>query len=73
MTRTLRMTALAGVNPVEPQKTLKGADHRPTVTHWPTWRGGTKADSGLVEKLEGLGKDRFEGPDDVRKAVFHTK
>jgi hypothetical protein len=48
---------MADLNPIELQKALKGADY-------PASRDD------LVQRLANAGTSRFDGPDDVQKALF---
>lgn len=64
---------MAKPNPTDVQKALKDASY-------PADRGSlverakdNGADRQLVDQLEHLKKDRFEGPDEVQKAIFRDK
>lgn len=61
---------MADLGPIDPQKALKGADH-------PAGRDGLVpvarsdgADGTLAKRPGQTGTERFDGPDEVRKAVF---
>jgi hypothetical protein len=57
-------------NPIELQKALGGVDYpaaRESLVRNAKEKGAKKE---VVEELSSLKKDRFDGPDDVSKAVF---
>ncbi|WP_101257844.1 DUF2795 domain-containing protein [Streptomyces barkulensis] len=57
-------------NPIELQKALGGVDYpadRESLVRNAKEKGAKKE---VVEELSSLRKDRFDGPDDVSKAVF---
>ncbi|WP_031510805.1 DUF2795 domain-containing protein [Streptomyces megasporus] len=57
-------------NPIELQKALGGVDYpadRRTLVENAKKKGAKEE---VVQELSSLKKDRFDGPDDVSKAVF---
>ncbi|WP_150242772.1 DUF2795 domain-containing protein [Nocardiopsis quinghaiensis] len=61
---------MASVNPIDLQKALKGADYPASRDDLASLAKDNGADSGLVERISNVKTDRFDGPDDVQKAVF---
>ncbi|WP_159944970.1 MULTISPECIES: DUF2795 domain-containing protein [unclassified Nocardiopsis] len=61
---------MAEISPIDLQKALKGADYPASRDDLVSLARDNGADDGLVERIESAGTDRFEGPDDVQRAVF---
>jgi hypothetical protein len=61
---------MAGIKPTDVQKALKGASYPTDAEHLAEKARSNKAPKEVVEKIQGLREKRFEGPDDVQKAVF---
>ncbi|GGV40646.1 DUF2795 domain-containing protein [Streptomyces griseoflavus] len=64
---------MAELNPIELQKALKGAAYPTSRDDLVELARNNGADSTLVEKLTHSGSERFEGPDEVQKAVFDNE
>lgn len=64
---------MAVPNPIELQKALKGADYPASRDDLVSLAKDNGADNSLVEQLSNAGSRRFDGPDDVQKAVFGSK
>lgn len=61
---------MAGISPIDLQKALGGIEY-PTDRETLVKRAKeNKADKAVTERLAHLDKERFDGPDDVSKAVF---
>ncbi|MGW0390709.1 DUF2795 domain-containing protein [Streptomyces sp. NPDC003042] len=61
---------MATISPIDLQKALKGAEYPATLDDLRSLAEDNGADDQIVEKLSNSGKDRFDGPDEVQKAVF---
>ncbi|MEU9206658.1 DUF2795 domain-containing protein [Streptomyces sp. NPDC048415] len=61
---------MSDVNPIELQKALKGAEYPADREELVKIAQHNGADSALVERLESLTEDDFDGPDAVSRAVF---
>ncbi|NYV76300.1 DUF2795 domain-containing protein [Streptomyces sp. UH6] len=61
---------MAGPNPIELQKALSGMDYPTDKKSLVERARSNHADGKLVEKLESLRQDSFDGPNEVQKAVF---
>jgi len=57
------------VNPIEVQKHLRGADYPATREDLVSLAQDNGAPNDVVQALEGAGRDRFDGPDDVMEAL----
>ncbi|MFE1786511.1 DUF2795 domain-containing protein [Streptomyces sp. NPDC059506] len=64
---------MAAINPIDLQKALKGAGYPADRDALVSLARDNGADSQLVDRLAELGQDSFDGPDQVQKAVFHSK
>ncbi|MGQ5228077.1 DUF2795 domain-containing protein [Streptomyces sp. yara] len=61
---------MADLSPIDLQKALKGADYPAAKDDLVSVARSNGADDGLVKKLSETGAKRFDGPDEVQKAVF---
>ncbi|MEV8047834.1 DUF2795 domain-containing protein [Streptomyces griseoluteus] len=61
---------MADMSPIELQKALKGADYPASRDDLVSVARSNGADDKVVDKLEHAGTQRFDGPNDVQKAVF---
>ncbi|WP_017572793.1 DUF2795 domain-containing protein [Nocardiopsis halotolerans] len=61
---------MASISPIDLQKALKGADYPASRDDLVSLARSNGADDGLVETLSNADVSRFDGPDDVQKAVF---
>ncbi|MEU9925637.1 DUF2795 domain-containing protein [Streptomyces griseoluteus] len=61
---------MADLSPIDLQKALKGADYPASRDDLVSVARSNGADDKVVDKLEHAGKRRFDGPNDVQKAVF---
>ncbi|CAL9359772.1 hypothetical protein SUDANB15_00630 [Streptomyces sp. enrichment culture] len=61
---------MADVSPIDLQRALKGADYPASRDDLVSSARNNGADDDLVEKLAQSGTQRFDGPDEVQKAVF---
>jgi hypothetical protein len=57
------------VNPIEVQKALKGMDYPAGRDEIVSAARDNGAAEEIVDALEGLGRNRFDGPDDVMEAL----
>jgi hypothetical protein len=57
-------------SPIELQKALKGAEYPTDRKHLVEVAKKNHADNSLIDKLSHAGTDRFDGPNEVQKAVF---
>lgn len=64
---------MATISPIDLQKALKGAEYPTSLDDLVSLAQGNGADDDLIEELKNSGNDRFDGPDDVQKAVFKNK
>ncbi|MFE9773298.1 DUF2795 domain-containing protein [Streptomyces sp. NPDC005931] len=61
---------MADISPIDLQKALKGAEYPSSRDDLVSLARNNGADDTLVDKLSNTGTDRFDGPNDVQKAVF---
>lgn len=61
---------MADLGPIDLQKALKGADHPAGEDDLVPVAKSNGADDTLVKEPGQTGAKRFDGPDEVRKAVF---
>jgi hypothetical protein len=61
---------MAELSPTDLQKALKGMDYPTDKQHLVERARENKADDKIVSRLDGLKQDRFDGPNEVQKAVF---
>ncbi|GAB2325110.1 DUF2795 domain-containing protein [Streptomyces griseoincarnatus] len=61
---------MADLSPIDLQKSLKGADYPAAKDDLVSVARSNGADDGLVKKLSETGTKRFDGPNEVQKAVF---
>ncbi|ELS50589.1 DUF2795 domain-containing protein [Streptomyces viridochromogenes] len=61
---------MADLSPTDLQKALRGADYPTDKQHLVERARKNKADEKIVSRLDGMKRDRFDGPNDVQKAVF---
>ncbi|MGW0333216.1 DUF2795 domain-containing protein [Streptomyces sp. NPDC003011] len=61
---------MADLSPIDLQKALKGADYPTSRDDLVSLAKRNGADENVVQKLSDSGTDRFDGPNDVQKAVF---
>ncbi|MFI1936242.1 DUF2795 domain-containing protein [Streptomyces purpureus] len=64
---------MAKPNPIDVQKALKGAEYPASAEDLASLAKRNGADDTVVEKLQGSGTKRYDGPDDVQKAVFGSE
>lgn len=64
---------MANLSPIGLQKTLKGATYPSSRDRLVSCAESNGADGEVVQQLSGLDVDRFDGPNDVEKAVFGQK
>jgi hypothetical protein len=57
------------LNPIDVQKSLKGVSYPAKRDDLVSAAEGNGGDADLVEQLRGLGKDEFDSPADVMKAL----
>lgn len=57
-------------NPIDVQKALKGASYPSDRQSLVEQAEKNHADRALVDKVAGLRRDRFDGPNDVEKEIF---
>jgi hypothetical protein len=62
---------MAELSPTDLQKALKGMDYPTDKQHLVERARQNKADDKVVRSLDGLKQDRFDGPNEVQKAVFN--
>ncbi|PAZ09157.1 hypothetical protein CLM62_48335 [Streptomyces sp. SA15] len=62
---------MADLNPIDLQKALSGMDYPTDKKHLVERARKNKADDKIVSRLDGLKEDRFDGPNEVQKAVFN--
>ncbi len=62
---------MADLSPTDLQKALKGMDYPTDKQHLVERARENKADDKIVSRLDGLKQDRFDGPNEVQKAVFN--
>lgn len=61
---------MADISPIDLQKALKGADYPASRDDLVALAQKNGADRGLVTKIGDVPADRFDGPNEVQKAVF---
>ncbi|MFD7712547.1 DUF2795 domain-containing protein [Streptomyces sp. NPDC059785] len=61
---------MADLNPIDVQKALKGAGYPSSRDDLVEVAKKNGAGEDLVDKLSHSGTDRFDGPNDVQKALF---
>ncbi|MYV42061.1 DUF2795 domain-containing protein [Streptomyces sp. SID1328] len=61
---------MADMSPIDLQKALKGAEYPASRDDLVSVARSNGADDKVVDKLEHAGTQRFDGPNDVQKAVF---
>ncbi|CAM5243906.1 DUF2795 domain-containing protein [Streptomyces coeruleorubidus] len=62
---------MADLSPTDLQKALKGMDYPTDKQHLVERARSNHADDKVVSTLDGLKEDRFDGPNEVQKAVFN--
>jgi hypothetical protein len=62
---------MAELSPTDLQKALKGMEYPTDRKHLVERARKNKADEKIVRSLDGLKEDRFDGPNEVQKAVFN--
>ncbi|MEV5439330.1 DUF2795 domain-containing protein [Streptomyces sp. NPDC052682] len=62
---------MADLSPIDLQKALSGMDYPTDKQHLVEQARKNKADEKVVSRLDSLKQDRFEGPNEVQKAVFN--
>ncbi len=60
---------MADFNPIELQKHLKGVDYPASKDDLVSAARSNGAPPEIVDQLQGMGKDSFDGPDAVTEAV----
>ncbi|MER7729155.1 DUF2795 domain-containing protein [Streptomyces sp. NPDC096323] len=61
---------MADISPIDVQKALKGAEYPASRDDLVSLAQNNGADDTLVQKLGDAPADRFDGPNEVQKAVF---
>ncbi|MDN3270181.1 DUF2795 domain-containing protein [Streptomyces sp. MA15] len=64
---------MADLSPIDLQKALKGADYPAAKDDLVSVAKSNGADDNLVKKLSETGTERFDGPNEVQKAVFGSE
>ncbi|MEI7031126.1 DUF2795 domain-containing protein [Streptomyces pratensis] len=64
---------MADVSPIDVQKALNGADYPADRDDLVSLARDNGADASIIDKLSAADTDRFDGPNDVQKAVFDGK
>jgi hypothetical protein len=62
--------AMADMSPIDVQKALKGADYPASRDDLVSLARSNGADEKVVDKLSHAGTKKFDGPNDVQKAIF---
>ncbi|MEV5431586.1 DUF2795 domain-containing protein [Streptomyces sp. NPDC052701] len=62
---------MADLSPIDLQKALSGMDYPTDKQHLVEQARKNKAGDEVVSRLDGLKQDRFDGPNEVQKAVFN--
>ncbi|GGY33676.1 DUF2795 domain-containing protein [Streptomyces djakartensis] len=62
---------MAELSPTDLQKALKGMDYPTDRRHLVERARSNHADEKVVSTLDHLKEDRFDGPNEVQKAVFN--
>jgi hypothetical protein len=60
---------MAGINPIQLQKALSGADYPASRDDLVECAKGNKADDSLLESLRSLPEQTYDGPNEVSKAA----
>ncbi|MBP0456991.1 DUF2795 domain-containing protein [Streptomyces montanisoli] len=61
------------ISPVDLQKALKGAEYPTSKEDLVALAKKNGAGGSVVDELDPVSADRFDGPNDVQKAVFHGR
>ncbi|WP_447035599.1 DUF2795 domain-containing protein [Streptomyces sp. DSM 118878] len=61
---------MADISPIDLQKALKGAEYPASRDDLVSLAQDNGADEALVSKIGDASADRFDGPNEVQKAVF---
>ncbi|MDI9830318.1 MULTISPECIES: DUF2795 domain-containing protein [unclassified Streptomyces] len=61
---------MAELSPIDVQKALKGADYPASRDDLVDVARRNKADDDVVRMISDAGSDRFDGPNEVQKALF---
>ncbi|MEU7426287.1 DUF2795 domain-containing protein [Streptomyces sp. NPDC040750] len=61
---------MADLSPIDLQKALKGADYPASRDDLVSLAKRNGADEHVVQMISQAGTDRFDGPDEVQKALF---
>ncbi|MDX3526820.1 DUF2795 domain-containing protein [Streptomyces sp. ID05-39B] len=61
---------MADMSPIDVQKALKGADYPASRDDLVSLARSNGADEKVVDKLSHAGTKKFDGPNDVQKAIF---
>ncbi|MFG2636733.1 DUF2795 domain-containing protein [Streptomyces sp. NPDC048362] len=61
---------MADLSPIALQKALKGADYPASRDDLVSLAKRNGADEDVVQMISQAGTDRFDGPDEVQKALF---
>lgn len=64
---------MAEISPIDLQKALKGADYPADREDLVALAKSNGADNTLVQKLTQSGSKKFDGPNEVQKAVFDNE
>lgn len=62
---------MAELSPIDLQKALSGMDYPTDKKSLVECARKNKADDKIVSRLDSLKENRFDGPNEVQKAVFH--
>jgi hypothetical protein len=62
---------MADLSPIDLQKALSGMAYPTDKQHLVERARRNKANAKIVNRLDGLNQDHFEGPNEVQKAVFN--
>ncbi|GAA3398265.1 DUF2795 domain-containing protein [Streptomyces roseoviridis] len=61
---------MADVSPIDVQKALKGAEYPASADDLVSLARDNGAGDEVVQRLRSSGTKRYDGPDDVQKALF---
>lgn len=61
---------MADISPIDLQKALHGADYPADLDQLVQLARKNGADDHLIQRLQSAGQKRFDGPNDVSKALF---
>ncbi|GGT71531.1 MULTISPECIES: DUF2795 domain-containing protein [Streptomyces] len=61
---------MADVSPIDVQKALKGAEYPASGEDLVSVAKSNGAEDTVVKKLQSSGSKRYDGPDEVQKAIF---